>query len=42
MLVEEYIHGREFTVGILGNGSDLRVFPPMEIIYIESKQIQHL
>jgi D-alanine-D-alanine ligase len=33
MLVEEYIAGREFTVGILGNGETLRVFPPMEIIY---------
>ncbi len=37
MLVEEYIHGREFTVGILGNGSDMRVFPPMEIIYIDKQ-----
>ncbi len=33
MLVEEYIGGREFTVGIVGNGSEARVFPPMEIIY---------
>lgn len=34
MLVEEYIGGREFTVGILGNGKDIHVFPPMEITYL--------
>lgn len=34
MLVEEYISGREFTVGIFGNGNDIHVFPPMEICYI--------
>lgn len=33
VLVEEYIAGREFTVGLLGNGQDLRVFPPMEIVF---------
>ncbi len=33
MLVEEYVDGREFTVGILGNGPGARVFPPMEIVY---------
>lgn len=37
MLVEEYIHGREFTVGILGNGSDTHVFPPMEIVYLNKE-----
>ncbi len=36
ILVEEYIDGREFTVGILGNGNDIRVFPPMEIIYLDA------
>lgn len=35
MLIEEYIAGREFTVGILGNGEDTRVFPPMEIVYLD-------
>ena len=33
MLVEQYIPGREFTVGILGNAEKMRVFPPMEIIF---------
>lgn len=35
MLVETFIRGREFTVGLLGNGSDLHVFRPMEIIYLD-------
>lgn len=30
-LVEEYITGREFTVGILGNGENLLVFPIVEL-----------
>lgn len=33
MLVEEFLPGREFTVGILGNGAETRVFAPMEIVY---------
>ncbi|MDD4188794.1 MAG: ATP-grasp domain-containing protein [Eubacteriales bacterium] len=33
MLIEEFISGREFTVGLVGNGDDLRVFSPMEISY---------
>lgn len=33
MLLEEYVKGREFTVGLLGNGDNVRVFSPMEIIY---------
>ncbi|MEG2085566.1 MAG: ATP-grasp domain-containing protein [Clostridia bacterium] len=38
MLAEEYIHGREFTVGILGNNGDTKVFEPMEIIYKKPTQ----
>ncbi len=38
MLAEEYISGREFTVGMLGNGSDTRIFPPMEIIFRKNTQ----
>ncbi len=30
-LVEEYIDGRELTVGVLGSGRDLVVFPPLEV-----------
>ncbi|WP_411677418.1 ATP-grasp domain-containing protein [Caproicibacter sp.] len=35
MLLEEYIPGREFTVGILGNADRLTVFEPMEICYLQ-------
>ena len=37
ILLERYIHGREFTVGLLGNGPDTVVFEPMEIIYRKSR-----
>jgi D-alanine-D-alanine ligase len=38
MLVEEYIKGREFTVGVLGNGKDMKVFEPMEISYLSEER----
>ncbi len=36
VLAEEFLSGREFTVGLLGNGGTLKVFPPMEIVYHKS------
>jgi len=32
-IVEEYVPGREFTVGLLGNGKDVEVLPLMEILF---------
>nr|WP_243426411.1 ATP-grasp domain-containing protein [Caldicoprobacter guelmensis] len=37
MLIEEFIPGREFTVGVIGNGPETRVFTPMEIVYKEDR-----
>jgi len=38
MLVEEYIHGREFTVAVAGNSKNIVIFPPMEIRYRNREQ----
>ncbi|MGC4113565.1 MAG: ATP-grasp domain-containing protein [Myxococcales bacterium] len=36
-LVEEYIKGREFTVGLLGEGRGF-VMPPMEVVFTNKKE----
>jgi D-alanine-D-alanine ligase len=33
VLVEEYLPGREFTIGVIGNGSEAHVVGAMEVIY---------
>jgi len=35
ILVETFLPGREFTVGILGTGEDARAFKPMEVVFKE-------
>ena len=32
-LIEEFLPGREFTIAVLGNGSDIRILPIIEIKY---------
>jgi D-alanine-D-alanine ligase len=34
-LVEEFIEGREFNVGLLGNGDNLQALPPLELVFGE-------
>jgi D-alanine-D-alanine ligase len=36
-LVEKFIDGREISVGIVGNNSDLHIFPPLEFLFEGSK-----
>jgi D-alanine-D-alanine ligase len=33
VLIERFLRGREVTLGVLGNGGDARVLPPLEIVY---------
>jgi D-alanine--D-alanine ligase len=39
-LVEDYLPGREFTVGLLGNEPNLRVLPAMEIVFTD-REVAH-
>jgi D-alanine-D-alanine ligase len=35
VLIERFLEGREITLGVIGNGQDARVLPPLEIVYRE-------
>ncbi|RJP94662.1 MAG: ATP-grasp domain-containing protein [Desulfobacteraceae bacterium] len=37
-LVEQYLSGREFTVGIVGTGNDARILGTMEVILLENAE----
>ena len=41
LICEEYIEGKEFTVGILGNGNNVEVLEPMEIVFKTNIKLQH-
>ena len=42
-LIEEYLPGREFTVAVLGNGSEAEVLPIIEILYEDFPSgVEHL
>jgi len=38
VLVESYLSGREFTVGIIGTGSDARILGSMEVILLDEAE----
>lgn len=40
VLAESFLPGREFTVGILGNGADARVIAVMEILLLDSAEAE--
>ena len=33
VLIERFLQGREVTLGVVGNGDEARVLPPLEIVY---------
>lgn len=35
-LVEQFVLGREISVGVIGNGDDLKAFPPLEFLFEEA------
>lgn len=37
VIVEDYLPGREFTVGVLGDSRRPRVLPPMEIVFLNKE-----
>lgn len=39
-LVEEFIAGREISVGCIGNGSNVHVFPPLEFVFGQTVPIE--
>jgi D-alanine-D-alanine ligase len=38
VLIERFLRGREITLGIVGNGSDARALPPLEIQYKDGNE----
>ena len=33
VLIEEFLQGTEITVGVIGNGDDIEILPPLEIVF---------
>lgn len=36
-IVESFVVGREISIGVIGNGHNLHVFPPLEFLFAEAK-----
>lgn len=39
-LIEEFIDGREISIGAVGNGASLRILPPLEFLFLEAPRPQ--